>query len=124
MDLRDKLVLTGVSEEDLADADVVAQTLCILSEQVPFILSGEEFLRTKGGNSNSYNASYKVNELDYALKVKHPDMIKNYQALIDLKTHNSEFAYDETGVAENVTVETNDNYIKLTINGSNPSTPE
>ena len=31
--------------------------------------SGEEVLRTKGGNSNSYNASYQTNEINYSLKI-------------------------------------------------------
>ncbi|MBO5095645.1 MAG: hypothetical protein J6B98_02100, partial [Bacilli bacterium] len=53
---------------------------------------GEEFLRTKGGNENSYDASYKVNELDYSLKIKHMDMFNNYKKLIEIKQNEALFS--------------------------------
>ena len=108
---------TANDDEELVKLNVLANSIVMTSQGTSFMLAGEEFLRTKGGNSNSYNASYKVNELDYALKIKHLDMIENYKKLIALKTNNEEFAYDEAGVNANVTVETSDNYIRLNISG-------
>ena len=65
---------------------MLANSVVLTSQGTAFMLAGEEFLRTKGGNHNSYNASYKVNELDYQLKVDNLDMFKNYQKLISMKT--------------------------------------
>ena len=64
---------------------MLANSIVFTSEGTAFMLSGEEFLRTKHGNNNSYNASYKINELDYSLKIKNYDMFLNYQKLIALK---------------------------------------
>ena len=55
------------------------------SNGIAFMLAGEEFYRTKGGSDNSYNLSFKVNELDYSLKLHNIDTFKNYQKLIALK---------------------------------------
>ena len=63
------------------------------------MLAGEEFLRSKGGNGNSYNASYAVNELDYALKAAHPRMFRNYQKLIALKQNLDGLHLDKSGAA-------------------------
>jgi pullulanase len=49
------------------------------------MLSGEELLRTKNGNDNSYNSSYEENEINYDLKIKHIDMFNNYKKLINFK---------------------------------------
>jgi type I pullulanase len=63
----------------------LANAVVFTSQGTSFMLSGDEFARTKGGNSNSYNASYKVNELDYALKITNASMFASYQKLIALK---------------------------------------
>lgn len=72
-------------EAEIKKAAVLANSVVFTSEGITFMLAGEEFLRTKKGNSNSYNASYQVNELDYALKIKNSDVFAIYQKLIALK---------------------------------------
>ena len=87
--LYDRAIATGAfSKEDddkLAKMNVLANAVVLTSQGTAFMLAGEEFLRTKDGNGNSYNASYKVNELDYSLKIKHEDMFESYQQLITAK---------------------------------------
>lgn len=87
--LYDRAIVTGAySEEDdakIAKMNVLANAVVFTSQGTTFMLAGEEFLRTKGGNGNSYNASYKVNELDYSLKIKHFDMFESYARLIMFK---------------------------------------
>ena len=73
------------------------------------MLAGEEMLRTKGGDSNSYESSYAVNAIDYTLKVKHLDMFNNYKSLIALKQNANVFGKDATEIAQDMTVEKNDN---------------
>ena len=87
--LYDRAIATGAYSEDddakLAKMNVLANSVVFTSQGTTFMLAGEEFLRTKDGNGNSYNASYKVNELNYALKIKHLDMFESYKKLIALK---------------------------------------
>ncbi len=87
--LYDRIKATGkfaeTSDEEIAKMNTLANAAVFTSQGTSFMLAGEEFVRTKGGNENSYNASYKVNELDYALKIKHLKTFENYQKLIALK---------------------------------------
>lgn len=76
---------TAEDEELIAKMNVSANAVVFTSQGTSFMLAGEEFLRTKGGDHNSYKSSYKVNELDYELKTKHIDMFENYQQLINFK---------------------------------------
>jgi len=64
----------------------LADAVVFTSQGTSFMLSGDEFSRTKGQNSNSYNATYKVNELDYSLKIKNAAEFAHFQKLIALKT--------------------------------------
>ena len=72
-------------EKDAKRVAMLANSIVLTSNGISFILAGEEFARSKGGCDNSYNAPYKVNELDYSLKIKNFDMFKNYQKLIKFK---------------------------------------
>lgn len=83
--LYDRIKASGIEEEDVTKKmAMLANSVVLTSQGTSFMLAGEEFLRTKGGNENSYNASYEVNELNYALKVQHNDMFENYKKLIAL----------------------------------------
>ncbi len=91
--LYDRIKACGITDEDsIKKMAVLANSVVFTSQGITFMLSGEEFLRTKGGNSNSYNSSYKVNELDYSLKIKNFDVFQNYQKLIELKHNSNLFA--------------------------------
>lgn len=87
--LYDRLIATGLYTKDdedlLVKMNVLANSIIFTSQGTSFMLAGEEFLRTKYGNDNSYNASYQVNELDYSLKIKHLDMFESYKKMIALK---------------------------------------
>ena len=97
--LYDRAIVTGAySEGDdakIAKMNVLANAVVFTSQGTTFMLAGEEFLRTKGGNGNSYNASYKVNELNYALKIKHADMFESYKKLIMFKQNLSAIHADK-----------------------------
>lgn len=84
--LYDRIKAAGIKDEKIIKKmAMLANSVVLTSNATTFMLAGEEFLRTKNGNSNSYNASYEVNELNYAFKVKNLDMFNNYQKLIKLK---------------------------------------
>lgn len=65
----------------------------ILSQGVPFLHSGQEFFRTKGGLSNTYNAGDQVNALDWNRKDMEIDTTQFVQFLIHLRKNNSCFRY-------------------------------
>ena len=87
--LYDRFIATGKfkasDEEKLVKMNALANSVVFTSQGITFMLAGEEFLRTKGGDHNSYKSSYEVNELDYSLKIKHQNLFGIYQKLIALK---------------------------------------
>ena len=102
--LSDRFKAAGVYAPDInKKMSMLANAIVLTSQGTSFILSGEEFLRTKGGNSNSYNASYKINELDYSLKIKNYDMFVTYCSLIIFKTQYAALQLTDTS-SINVTV--------------------
>lgn len=46
------------------DANRMAAGIVLTSAGIPFMLSGEEFARTKYGNSDSYDSARELNWLD------------------------------------------------------------
>jgi pullulanase/glycogen debranching enzyme len=84
--LFDRVNFDGITEEKLAKRiSMLANSIVLTSNGISFILAGEEFYRTKGGSDNSYNLSFKINELDYSRKLENLETFKNYQKLIHLK---------------------------------------
>ena len=84
--LFDRVKFDGITnEKDAKRVAMLANSIVLTSNGIAFMLAGEEFYRTKGGSDNSYNLSFKVNELDYSLKLHNIDTFKNYQKLIALK---------------------------------------
>ncbi len=49
------------------------------------LLSGEEYLRTKFGYSNTYNAPIELNRLDWKASVREQEMVAYYRGLIALR---------------------------------------
>ena len=108
--LYDRIKASGTTNEVLIKRMAMLANSCVFTSQgITFMLAGEEMLRTKGGDSNSYESSYAVNAIDYSLKVKHLDMFENYKALITLKQNANVFGKNASQIASDVTIEQNDN---------------
>ena len=92
--LWDKLMLScpdASDEERLAMNRLCAATV-LLSRGTPFFLAGEEMLRTKQGDSNSYKSSDEVNNLDWdSLTPGSPQqaMSEYYRGLIRIRRENA-----------------------------------
>lgn len=56
---------SAVSVSDRARAQAVGLSLVILSQGVPFLHGGDDFLRSKSGDSNSYNSGDYFNRIDW-----------------------------------------------------------
>lgn len=84
----------NASDEDLLAMQRLGATAVMLSRGTPFFLAGEEMLRTKGGDGNSYASSDAVNNLDWESLVPGSDayeMNRFYRDLIALRRSNSFF---------------------------------
>ena len=57
----------------------------LTSQGIPFLHSGEEFLRTKKGEENSYNLPDGINKIDWTLKKSNNGVFAFYRDLIALR---------------------------------------
>jgi len=78
-------------DESLIRLDLLAQTAVFTSQGVPFMLSGEELLRTKHGVHNSYESPDSINQLDWSNKERYPEVFAYYKGLIALRRHHPAF---------------------------------
>ncbi|MFO7815638.1 MAG: type I pullulanase [Halanaerobiales bacterium] len=78
-------------EDDRIKMDRLAQAIVFTSQGVPFIQGGEEFLRTKYGNHNSYNAGDHINQIKWERKTYYYDTFLYYKGLIKLRKEHPAF---------------------------------
>lgn len=86
-----KTSLPGVSIDELIRLDLLAQTAVFTSQGVPFMLSGEELLRTKQGVHNSFESPDSINHLDWSNKEKYPQVFNYYKNLIAMRKNHQAF---------------------------------
>ncbi|MBU6347097.1 MAG: type I pullulanase [Actinomycetales bacterium] len=90
--LYDKLKASAPgSDEKIAKMVRQAGALMIFAQGMPFIHAGQEFLRTKDGNGNSYNAPDAINSLKYTSRLTHATTVKYYAGLIKLRKQHPAF---------------------------------
>lgn len=65
--------------------DKLANALVLTSQGVPFLHAGEEFLRTKKGEENSYNLPDEINRLDWTRKKENFSVFEYYRDLVALR---------------------------------------
>ena len=80
-----------LSEEELIRLDLLAQTAVFTSQGVPFMLAGEEVLRTKQGVHNSFESPDSINRIDWANKTRYPQVFNYYKNLIQLRKNHPAF---------------------------------
>jgi pullulanase len=59
--------------------------LILTSQGIPFLHAGQDFLRTKYGDHNSYRSPDRINRLDWARKAAYLEVFRYYQGLIALR---------------------------------------
>lgn len=67
---------------DLMAANRLAAGIVFSSAGVPFLLSGEEFARTKHGVSDSFSSPTELNQLDWRRAERLSDLVDHYRKLI------------------------------------------
>lgn len=110
-----KSQLTDTQKKLIADQNKLAAAYVFLSQGTPFINGGQEFMRTKKGNPDSYAADTKgghtwsqkeideCNAIDLTFKDTYSDVYNTYKGLIALRKENSvAFGYNGGARAEKV----------------------
>ena len=83
--------------------DKLAAAYIFLAQGTPFINGGQEFLRTKQGNENSYQSSDSINGIDLSFKETYSDVYNTYKGLIALRKANpAAFGANKDATAETV----------------------
>lgn len=99
-------LFTAIGENGLADVkaqDKLAAAYVLLAQGTPFINGGQEFLRTKKGDENSYQSADSINAIDLSFKEKYSDVYNMYKGLIALRKANPEaFGSNEAAKAEKI----------------------
>lgn len=85
--LYDKLQASvrGVTANKKANYVQMAGAITILAQGMPFQQAGQEFLRSKGGNDNSYNASDAVNSLKWGNRITNATTTNYYAGLYAIR---------------------------------------
>ncbi len=88
--LWDRLLISTIDDSRITAEDRRAMAklgaLILLTAQgIPFIHAGQEFLRSKGGDHNSYNQPDAVNMIRWAQKAENYDVFEYYRGLIAMR---------------------------------------
>lgn len=91
--LWDKLALSceHTSAEARIKMNKFGAQVIMISKGVPFMLSGEEFLRSKNGDGNSYMSPDSINNLNWNIIQKNSlasSMVETYRKLIQIRKNN------------------------------------
>jgi pullulanase len=69
----------------------LASSIALLAQGLPFMQAGQEFMRSKGGDSNSYQSPDSVNSLKWALRAKNIAVTNYFTGLIALRKQHAAF---------------------------------
>ena len=119
--LADKIAASvkGATPAKVAQLSQFTSSVVLLSQGVPFIQAGQEFLRSKNGNANSYNSDDATNSLKWSTKIKYVATTKYFQGLIALRAaHPALRMATAAQIKANLKfIMTTDNVIGYSING-------
>lgn len=93
-----KTSVPGITPQELARLDKLAQTAVFTSQGIPFIYAGEEVMRDKKGVHNSYNSPDSINAIDWKRKAEHADVFAYYKGLIQLRKNHPAFRMGDAGL--------------------------
>ncbi|HOT75177.1 MAG TPA: type I pullulanase, partial [Candidatus Wallbacteria bacterium] len=75
----------SITLEKIKKMHKLACLLALTSQGVPFLHAGQEMMRTKGGEENSYNKPDSINKISWDLKIENRDMVEFVKELISLR---------------------------------------
>jgi len=121
--LWDKLSLScpDATREELVKMQQLALTIVLTSQGIPFLHAGTEFLRTKNGVENSYNAGDSINAIDWSMKAENIETNNYIIKLIKMRKAHPAFrmtSNDEINKNIRFNEKAPDGTIVYTINGA------
>jgi pullulanase len=110
--LWDKLTLScrDASEADRESMQKLALTIILTSQGIPFLYEGTEFLKSKKGVENSFNAPDSINAIRWTLKQQHLDITRYVEGLIRMRKAHPAFRMSSAqDIAQNLHFEAQPN---------------
>ncbi|WP_410990449.1 type I pullulanase [Bacillus cereus] len=91
--LWDKLKLTnpGDSDEVRTQMHKLSSSILLTSQGIPFLHAGQEFMRTKYGDHNSYKSPDSINQMDWLRRATFNNEVDYMKGLIELRKKYSAF---------------------------------
>lgn len=91
--LWDKLAITNpeASETERKQMHKLASAIVLLSQGIPMIHAGQEFMRSKEGDENSYQSSDWINRLDWKRRADFKIEVEYMKGLISIRKNHSAF---------------------------------
>ena len=74
-----------ICDDELMRLDMLAQTVVLTSQGLPFLWNGEELMRDKRGVHNSYCSPDSINAIDWSLKARNQRLCDYYAGMIALR---------------------------------------
>jgi len=115
-----KSSVKGASPAKIEALDRLSSSIALLAQGVPFMQAGQEFLRSKNGDPNSYKSDDSINSLKWNLRSKNAVTVNYFKGLIALrKAHPSFRMSTSSQVRKNlVFLKEPNNVIAYSINGN------
>lgn len=115
-----KVSVPSASAAKIAALDRFSASIAILAQGVTFMQAGQEFLRSKNGDSNSYKSNDSINSLKWDLRTKNIETVNYYKGLISLRRLHPAFRISTaTAVKKNlIFLKASKNVIEYSLNGS------
>jgi pullulanase len=91
--LWDKLAISAkdATVAERKEMHKLALSIVLTSQGISFLHAGTEFLRSKKGNENSFNAGDSINAMDWSLKTKNKDVFEFVETLIKMRKEHPAF---------------------------------
>ena len=111
----------GISEAERKEMYKLAHSIVLTSQGISFLHAGTEFLRSKQGNENSFNAGDGINAIDWSLKAKNKEAYDYVKGLIAIRKKHPAFRMtDARQIVANLIFVTNppEGIVAYSINGA------
>lgn len=97
--------LDNLMDNETVKISLLSNGIVFTSQGIPFIHAGDEILRSKFGDHNSYKSSDKINQIYWENKDKFIDVYNYYKGLIKLRKSHPAFRMDNAqDIRDNINI--------------------
>ncbi|MBI9099154.1 MAG: type I pullulanase, partial [Spirochaetaceae bacterium] len=87
----DKMTAAGIKKEEILPRQKLMLAAVLFSRGIPFLHSGQEMCRTKGGDHNSYKSSDAINGIDWDRRSEFRELVEFVKDAISLRKETALF---------------------------------